>query len=78
MAEQKKRQRQLSYTPDELREILTALYGPGTDWHLAKEASDPYQFNVKTETVLRWLNGSRSVKGTAAGLAYHLSKKVDQ
>lgn len=72
------KENQRSYTPDELREILKRLYGPGSDYELAGKAADPDQFNVDRNSVLRWLNGSRAVKGTAAAVAYHLSRKVDQ
>lgn len=67
-----------SYTPDQLREILTRLYGPGSNYELANKAAHPDQFNVDRNSVLRWLNGSRAVKGTAAAVAYLLSRKVDQ
>lgn len=74
----KKRPRQRSYPPDELREVLIALYGPGTDWHLAKHAARPDQFNVGQRTVLNWLKGVHPIKGTAAAVAYLLSRKVDR
>jgi hypothetical protein len=64
-----------SYTPDELRDILKLLYGPGSDYELAGKAADPDQFNVDRNSVLRWLNGSRAVKGTAAQVAYLLSTR---
>ena len=66
----------IQYTPDEFRELLTRIYGPATDWDLAGKAAK--DFNVDQNTVYRWLKGVHPVTGTAAGLAYRLSKESEK
>lgn len=61
---------QRSYTPDEFRELLKRLYGPGSDWELAGEAAP--DFNTDQGSVYRWLKGKYRVKGTTAAVAYLL------
>lgn len=65
-----------SYTPEELRTLLERLYGAGTDWELAARACE--DFNTDQGTVYRWLQGKYRVKGTAAQVAYLLSKQGDR
>ena len=67
---------QRSYTPDELRTLLKRLYGPGSDWELAAYAA--HDFNTDQGSVYRWLKGKYRVKGTAAAVAYLLSKQGDR
>ena len=62
-----------SYTHREFREVLVRLYGPGSDWELARVAAP--DFNVKRLTVYRWLTGQRPVIGTAAAVTYLLSTR---
>jgi hypothetical protein len=59
-------------TPERLRDDLTKLYGPDTDWALAVKAAP--DFGVTTLTVYRWLQGTRRMGGAAMRVLSHLVK----
>lgn len=63
-----------AYTPDELRRVLDRLFGPATDWELARLAA-PHYF-TETLTVYRWLNGAKPIKGPAARVTFDLTKRA--
>ena len=62
-----------AYTPDELRRVLDKLFGPATDWELARLAA-PHYFTTQL-SVHRWMTGTQPIRGPAARVTYDLAKR---